>query len=163
MRTPHARAQILKSSHRTSTVHVHATSTHAIDRAYRTAHARPTAHQSRQHCWRTICPPRAAAAALSMRKRCHATSMLHCALPTSTPFGRRTDGREARRRHPRVPPRRPTVLRAHCRELWQQNAPAAPDCRAPAPAHCPPFALPTAPSTPARATAAKIKVLAATH
>ena len=111
---------------------------------------------------RTFCPTRAAAVAPGWRLHCHATSMLRPSASTWHSSDRQTDGREARRRRPAHAPRCPPVLRAHCREPWLLNAPAAPCCRALTPAHCPRCPLPTAPVPPARATAAKKKLLAAT-
>ena len=72
----HARAQILKLSHRTRTAHVHATNTCQRSRIPRSAHASYGAQQPRQHCWRTFCPTRAAAVTLGVHKHCHATSKL---------------------------------------------------------------------------------------
>jgi hypothetical protein len=58
-----------------------------------------------------------------------------------------------------VPPTRPT---RPLPQPWPLAAPAAPCCRALTPAHCPRCTLPTAPVPPARATALKKEVLAAT-
>jgi hypothetical protein len=111
---------------------------------------------------RTFCPTRAAAVAPGWHLHCHATSMLCSRALTSTHSDRRTGGRAAQRRRPTHAPRCPPVPRAHCREPWPLAAPAAPCCRALTPAHCPRCPLPAAPVPPARATAAKMKVLAAT-
>jgi hypothetical protein len=124
--------------------------------------APPSALPSQQHCMRTFCPTRAAAVAPGWHLHCHATSMLCSRALTSTHSDRRTGGRAAQRRRPTHAPRCPPVPRAHCREPWPLAAPAAPCCRALTPAHCPRCPLPAAPVPPARATAAKMKVLAAT-
>jgi hypothetical protein len=123
--------------------------------------APPSALPSQQHCMRTFCPTRAAAVAPGWHLHCHATSMLRHGLHTGTrPTDERTTARLAgvarRTRRAAHPSRAPTAT------PWPLAAPAAPCCRALTPAHCPRCTLPTAPVPPARATALKKEVLAAT-
>ena len=149
-------------SHRTQTAHVGATGTQGNDRAKRAAQDTIIGAAAAAALAAHVLSTRAAAVALGSHVHCHATSMLCSRALTSTHSDRRTGGRAAQRRRPTHAPRCPPVPRAHSREPWPLAAPAAPCSRALTPAHCPRCPLPTAPVPPARATAAKTKVLAAT-
>ena len=87
---------------------------------------------------------------------------LHAASRPPLPSDRQNRRCKARRRLPTHAPSRSAVPRAHSREPSNLTAPAAPRCSALPTAHGPRCTLLCSPDTPARATAAKRKLLAAT-
>ena len=170
----HARLSKDRRRVNTTFARVHTLTCHTVH-VLRSLRIKHTSHRSRiprsaprhpRHCRRssTAC----ARSARRARQRwlragtCTVTPPPCCATASTQALDRPTNDREARRRRPTHAPCRPPVPRAHCREPWPLAAPAAPCCRALTPAHCPRCPLPAAPVPPARATAAKMKVLAAT-
>ena len=147
-------------SHRTQTAHVGASSTHVIDRESLQRSALPLAQQSQLHRLAT------AHVLANTRGSCctglaHALPRhLHAASRPPLPSDRKNQRCKARRRLPTHAPSRSAV--PHSREPSNLTAPAARRCSALPTAHCPHCTLLCSPDTPARATAAKRKLVAAT-
>ena len=136
--TRHSRAVYYNKSHRTRYCAVCASQAQAIDRANRAAHRATLGTAVAAALPAHVLPIARGSGGPGAHMHCHATPLLRHMLLAGTQSERPTARRAAPLCRPITAPRRPPVPCAHCREPWRRATPAAPRCRALAPAHCPP-------------------------